>query len=102
MIMHSDKRVVCVKDIPSNIIDEAIFILKENIVENQEEESEEKNREIILSEAEEIVNEYISKMQYETEEEIEEETNNHSSLIKEIIYIAGLLIILGICLISVI
>ncbi|MBQ9314057.1 MAG: hypothetical protein IJ220_03510 [Clostridia bacterium] len=102
MIMHSDKKVICVKDIPSNIIEEAIFILKENISQNQDEENDERSKEIILNEAEEIVEEYINKMQYEDEDELVEDGQENNGLKKEILYIAGLLIILAICISSVI
>ena len=102
MIMHSDKKIICVKDIPSNIIDEAIFILKENVMENQKEKNEERNKEIILNEAEEIVEDYISKIQEDEEKEIEAKIINYAALIKEVIYVCGLLIILAICIATVI
>lgn len=101
MIMNSDKKIVCVRDIPSNIIEEAIFILKENVVDNQDESIEEKSREIILTEAEDIVDEYINKIQYDNEE-YTKEINNKIDIKKEIFYISGLLIILGICISTVI
>ena len=100
MILHSDKKVICVKDIPSNIIEEAIFILKENVIENAEAEFEERNKEIILNEAEDIVEEYIQKLNCDEEEyEIEEEPTNWK---KEFIYIAFLLVTVAICISTVI
>lgn len=102
MIMNSDKKVICVKDIPSNIIEEAIFILKENIIEDLDEENNERNKEIILTEAEDIVNEYINKMEYEKDEYKEVEEINNINIGKEIFYIIGLLVILGICISTVI
>lgn len=102
MIMNSDKKVICVKDIPSNIIEEAIFILKENIIEETDEENEERNKDIILTEAEDIVNEYINKMEFEKDDYNEEFEISNINIKKEIIYIVGLLIILGICISTVI
>ena len=34
MISNVDKNIIMIKDIPSNMIEEAIFILKENVSEN--------------------------------------------------------------------
>jgi len=101
MIIKSDKKIVCVKDIPSNIIDEAIFILKENVIDNSTQENEERCNEILLNEAEEIVEEYMNKIKGEGNEEeiVYVETTNW---IKEVLYITGLLIILAICIYSVI
>lgn len=98
MILHSDKKVVCVRDIPSNIFEEAIFILKENVLEN-EEENEERTKEIILREAEDIVEEYNYQLQ--CDEEVFEEEEPTKSLKGEIIYVVSLLIVLGICIASV-
>lgn len=96
MIMHLGKKIICVKDIPSNIIEEAIFILKSNVVENKNDKLEVKSKEIILDEAEEIVGEYLEKI--ESERECKSELNNKKNeKIKEIIYIAGLFIIASIC-----
>lgn len=102
MILHSDKKVICVRDIPSNIIDEAIFILKENVIENEEEETDERTKEIILKEAEDIVEEYVNKIEYEEDDDAEEYQAEGTNIMKEIIYVAGLLIILAICIIKVI
>ena len=97
MIINSDKKVICVKDIPSNIIEEAIFVLKNNNYEN--EELEDSSKEIILTEAEDIIEEYIEKMNEEKEDdEYEyEEYDTSINLKKEIIYIASILTILAIC-----
>lgn len=97
MIMHSDKKVVCIREIPSNIIEEAIFILKPNVAEDQNEIGEERTKDIILSEAEDIVDEYINKMQFDVEEDYIDSETEIFDLKKEIVYIIGLLIILGIC-----
>lgn len=100
MIMHSDKKVICIKDIPSNIIEEAIFILKENSSYDKEEKLE-RNNEIILSEAENIVEEYINKIEYKSENVNQNKLQNYD-FIKELIFVLGILIILGICIFIVI
>lgn len=58
MNTHTNKKVVCVKDIPSNLIEEAIFILKSDVVENKNSKSNFTRKEIILKETEDLVREY--------------------------------------------
>lgn len=55
MTSNTNKNVICVKDIPSNIIEEAIFILKEDI----DEETVDIRKEIARDEAEEFLSEYV-------------------------------------------
>ncbi|MBQ6860317.1 MAG: hypothetical protein IJO08_01565 [Clostridia bacterium] len=55
MITNTNKNIICVKDIPSNIIEEAIFILKPNV----DEESVDMRKEIAREEAEEFLGEYV-------------------------------------------
>ena len=55
MISNTNKNIISVKDIPSNIIEEAIFILKPNV----DEEFVEIRKEIAKEEAEEFLGEYI-------------------------------------------
>ena len=55
MISNVNKNVICVKNIPSNIIEEAIFILKEDVSENKGE----LRLDIAKGEAEMILQEYI-------------------------------------------
>ena len=74
MILNSDKKVICIREIPSNVIEEAIFILKENVIENE----------------------------CESEEDNEEYQIKSISLKKEIIYIIGILTLLAICIFKVI
>ncbi len=94
MTKYSDKKIICVKGLSSNVIEEAIFILKSNVVNNEFAPIEEsRSREIILSEAEEIIEEYVQKIQ--DGEEVEK--NNIQGKIKEVILVIGILIILGIC-----
>ena len=95
MIMNLGKKIICVKDIPSNIIEEAIFILKSNVVDNKNSKLEIKTKEIILDEAEEIVDEYLDKIHQKKVEEKNIEKNKQ--LKKEIMYIIGLFIIAFVC-----
>ena len=68
------KNMVVLKNLPSNIVDEAIIVLKTNkkvkklqkIEKNKnqvENENDKKDKEYILKEAEMIVNNYISKIE---------------------------------------
>ena len=68
------KNMVVLKNLPSNIVDEAIIVLKTNkkvkklqkIEKNKnqvENENDKKDKEYILREAEMIVNNYISKIE---------------------------------------
>ena len=74
------KNMVVLKNLPSNIVDEAIIVLKANkktkklqkienkkILENQENK---KDKEYILKEAEMIVNNYISKIETKENDKI--------------------------------
>lgn len=55
MTSNTNKNVICVKDIPSNIIEEAIFILKEDV----DEDTVDIRKEIARDEAEEFLSEYV-------------------------------------------
>lgn len=68
------KNMVVLRNLPSNIIDEAIIVLKENqkvkklqkvekSKKTQENENKRKDKEYILKEAEMLVNNYISKIE---------------------------------------
>lgn len=74
------KNMIILKNLPSNIVDEAIIVLKANkktkklqkienkkILENQENK---KDKEYILKEAEMIVNNYISKIENKENDKI--------------------------------
>ena len=69
-----NKKVVCVKDIPSNLIEEAIFILKSDVVTNENKKIELIRKEIILKETEDFLKEYSDEFE---EIEINEKTNNN-------------------------
>ena len=95
--MNMGKKIICVKDIPSNLIEEAIFILKPNAVENKKVTIEEKFKEIVLGETEDITNEYINRIQEEKLSEKNKADAKKRELKKEVLYVTGLFIILFIC-----
>lgn len=67
MITNVNKKVICIKDIPSNIIEEAFFILKTDV--NKTEKLSEKRREIVTKEAENFLKEYIVEIQKDKSED---------------------------------
>ncbi|MBQ9280039.1 MAG: hypothetical protein IJ215_03210 [Clostridia bacterium] len=83
MITNVNKKVICVKDIPSNIIEEAIFILKNDISFEKNEKRKTNRKEIATNEAEDFLKDYIYQM--EKEEMKEKEENN---LVRKIMKIA--------------
>jgi hypothetical protein len=101
MITRVSKKVICIKDIPSNLIEEAIFILKTN--DKQDEGSNKtvqrkRGSDLIVREAEEIVNEYVGKFQkeYDSEKRITERREYSIQQIKK--NALGIIIIFaGIC-----
>ena len=58
MNTHTNRKVVCIKDIPSNLIEEAIFILKADDIDDKGKKSKISRHEIILKETEDLVREY--------------------------------------------
>ena len=59
------KNIIVLKDLPSNIIDEAIVILKDNKIKKRE-KSENENEFIntnVISEAQNVISEYIEKLE---------------------------------------
>ena len=58
------KKVIVIKDIPSNIIEEAVFTLKDNVEVNDTTPQSYMKYDSILSEAESLIEEYVNK--YET------------------------------------
>ena len=89
MIMHVGKKIICMKDIPSDLIEEAIFILKPNVTQKENDKFENKTKEIILDEAEYIVEQYAIKL---NEKKDEENFKELSKIKREAIYIIALLI----------
>ena len=58
MNTSTNRKVVYIKDIPSNLIEEAIFILKSDIEETDDQKINLMRNEIILKETEDLVKEY--------------------------------------------
>ena len=96
MIMHMGKEIICIKDIPSNLIEEAIFILKSDDLKNRNQKLELKTKEIILDEAEVIIDEYVKRIQEDKIREKEIMMNKMKQVKKEAIYLMGLFMIAGI------
>ena len=65
------KKVVVIKDIPSNIIEEAVFTLKDNIKVDEFEIDRYNQYDTVISEAESLIEEYVNKY-----EEIEIKKDN--------------------------
>lgn len=74
MNIDNMKNIVVLKDLPSNMVDEAIIILKPNVKLEKKEEKKKENvkvgakgvrnpKEYIIKEAEEIVSQYISNLE---------------------------------------
>ena len=98
------KNMVILKDIPSNIIEEAIIILKENKKAKRLEKIEtkegikkkERTNDYILKEAEMFVNNYISKIEQKkkTESSINKELERKCNRLKNYAGLTSLIIVL--------
>ena len=82
MNKESMKNMVILKDLPSNIVEEAIVILKPNIKlknldlsnekkENNKSNNKDNSKNYVINEAELIINNYLSKIEKNKEIEIE-------------------------------
>lgn len=67
MITRINKNVICVKDIPSNLIEEAIFILKSNDGKQNGFVIKAKNKEIVMAEINEIIKDCSEKLELDRE-----------------------------------
>ena len=56
--MNSNKKVICVKDIPSNLIEEAIFILKTDMDEPKSQKVRYTKNQLVLKETEDFISTY--------------------------------------------
>lgn len=63
MITNGNKKVICIKDIPSNIIEEAIFILKAD----EKSTGKARRKEFAMREAESFVTDYSKQLEGEEE-----------------------------------
>lgn len=95
MLVNMGKKVICIKDIHSNLIEEAIFILKTNDKEPKA-EFEHKTKEIILEEAENIISDYAFQVQISNSEE-ESNFKKLRQIKFEACYITALIVIVCIC-----
>lgn len=82
MNTNVNKNVVCVKDIPSNVIEEAIFILKKENFGSKNKKINLLREEIILKESEELVKEYTEKFIKNEMEKQEEKRKINNEKIK--------------------
>ena len=58
MITHINKNVICIKDIPSNLVEEAILILKTDM-ENSNKRILKSKNEIIMQESNELISDFM-------------------------------------------
>ena len=98
MITNISKKVICVKDIPSNIIEEAFFILKSEANSSKNEKIKVNRREIATKEAEVFLEEYMKKI--EKEKQYKDKKSTLMSKIFGILLIAIGLITISMILIS--
>ncbi|MBR3887849.1 MAG: hypothetical protein IKJ32_01990 [Clostridia bacterium] len=83
MTSNTNKNVICVKDIPSNIIEEAIFILKEDI----DEDTVDIRKEIARDEAEEFLSEYVIDLENIHRKNIKEKKINLKQILSGVILV---------------
>lgn len=67
MITRINKNVICIKDIPSNLIEEAIFILKDKDDNHNNLIVKHKTKDIIIDEAQEIIKDCSNKLERDDE-----------------------------------
>lgn len=82
MITRINKNVICIKDIPSNLIEEAIFILKTSNGKEKSFAIKSKNKDIIMSEVNEIIRDCSNKLEVEQETAKIQEKNDREKLKK--------------------
>lgn len=80
MITRLSKNVVCIKDIPSNLIEEAFFILKTSY--REDDAKDKRKKEIVMSEVDDLIKEYSGKFQKEKEQATSEDIVNKNKLKK--------------------
>lgn len=69
MITNVSKKVICIKEIPSNMIEEAIFILKNDVPHSQNEKMKNRRKEILEDEANFFLNDYMKIVENEKRQE---------------------------------
>lgn len=69
MNLSQMKNIIVLKDIPSNIVDEAIIILKNNanvkskVTDNKSNDSDSNNYDFVVNEAENVIKDYIKSIE---------------------------------------
>lgn len=94
---HTNKKVICVKDIPSNLIEEAIFILKSD-AENENKKTKESRKQIILRETEDFVKKYTD--EFDRLKNDEKDMAEYKKELKLKMVLCGVLVVAGCYLIS--
>ena len=103
MEINNIKNIVVLKNLPSNIVDEAIVVLKNNelmknreLVENcQNKKVKNKNKDYIVKEAENVIVSYISNIENQKNKKSLEELENKYKQLKLISLLLGGLIVLS-------
>jgi len=99
------RNIVVLKNLPSNIVDEAIVVLKNNeliknkqLIENgQNKKLKNKNKDYIVKEAENVIVNYISNIEKQKNKKSLEELENKYKQLKLIsMMLAGLIVLSGI------
>lgn len=99
------KNIVVLKDLPSNIVEEAIIILKTNKMakkvqkiekskSTKKEEPRKKQADYILKEAEMLVSNYADKIENEKNRNEEKDINKKYKRIKKYAYITSIIILI--------
>lgn len=94
---HTNKKVICVKDIPSNLIEEAIFILKSD-AENENKKTKESRKQIILRETEDFVKKYTD--EFDRLKNDEKDRDEYKKELKLKMVLCGVMVVAGCYLIS--
>jgi len=105
MEINNIKNIVVLKNLPSNIVDEAIVVLKNNeiikdreLVENkQNKKVKNKNKDKIVKEEENVIATYITNIEKQKNKKSIEEVENKYKQLKVIsMLLAGLIVLSGI------
>ena len=94
---HTNKKLICVKDIPSNLIEEAIFILKSDD-EIANKKTKESRKQIILRETEDFVKKYTD--EFSRLKNDEKDVIEYKKDLKSKIILCGVLVVVTCYLVS--
>lgn len=106
MNIESMKNMVVLKNLPSNIVEEAIVVLKPNVklksldlaenkAKNKKEESKYNSKRYIINEAEMVVNNYLSKLEKDKKNnyKINKEIENKYKRAKKLAIFLGIILV---------